>query len=165
MRPIMRWHVDQTSTKLRRVACRNTPVMMHLILLKHDVVHPTPYTWPLTASCWGPTLNRDSYSHTRLYKGDLASPLRYDSLSHTFLHTYLISHTDFIVRVLTCMQTPFVPAWDCITTAPEHCVITFSTIRSHRTYHLALEGGDRSLNCHSPTILHHNRFLLRDPPP
>jgi hypothetical protein len=76
--------------------------------------------------------------HVCLYKSDLASPSRYNSLSHTFLHTPLISHTDLIVRVLTCLQTPFVPSWDYIATAMEHRAVTVVTIHHHRTNHILL---------------------------
>ena len=78
-------------------------------------------------------ISRRQLFSQRLYKGDMASPQRYDSFSHTFLHIPLISHIDLRVRVLTCLEAPFVPPWDCISTAPEHFAATVATIRSHLT--------------------------------
>ena len=108
----------------------------------------------------------------RLYKGELASPSRYTTLFTTLLRLFsLSSNTDLIVRVLTCLQAPFVSLHKTFRRrtgsnyqSSGHSTQPLRLNRSHRTDHLTLEGGDRSLNRLGSTILHHNRFLLRASP-
>lgn len=94
---------DDTWTKCLPDQCTSPKRLrqqtIHPTILEHSPMQPASYTCPLTPSWWGATSHRNSYSHTHLYKSDLTSPSRYDSFSHTFLHTSLISHTDLIVRV------------------------------------------------------------------
>jgi len=130
---IQRWHVDQTSTRLRRIVWRSTPATMHLTPLEHAHLHQAPYTCPSTTSWWGIASHGDGYSHTRLY--DIASPQGMIHFSHTFRAFHLIFHTDLCFAVLTCLQTPFVPPRRLIATVPENFLPPLPPSISHRTYH------------------------------
>jgi len=88
-----------------------------------------------------------------LYKGELSSPSRYILTFHKTSYTlFLNSITDLIVRVLRCIQALFVAPRRFIADVPEvgtvtleHSLPPLPLNRSHRTYHLVLEGGDRLL--------------------
>lgn len=65
---------------------------------------------------------------------------------HNILYTLLLnSITDLSVEVLTCLRKPFVPPRKLITTVLKHFPPTLPLIHPHRTDHIALEEGDRSL--------------------
>jgi len=64
---------------------------------KHALVHQTSYKCLSTAFRRSVALHEDSCSYTRLYKGDLASPPRYDSLFPHF--SQFPSHSHFLHRL------------------------------------------------------------------
>jgi hypothetical protein len=129
-KPIQCWHVDETSTRPMRIAWRNTLTTVHPTLLECAPVHQTPYMCLSTTSWWGATSHEDGYSLTHLYKGDL-DPQGMIHFSHTFHTFHLISHTDFSVGVLMCLQTSFVPPRRLVAIVSEH----FSS--SDRSYSLS----------------------------
>jgi hypothetical protein len=102
----------------------------------------------------------------RLYKGDFASPSKLHITFHNTSYTLSFSSiTELSVGVLTCLQAPFVPPQKnhrhhtgIHYRSLEHSLPPLQLNRSHRTYHLALAGGEHSLNRYGPTILHRNRF-------
>lgn len=122
-----RWHLDDflimfwTGHKANPVMTRGLSVhrpKSHC--LRKTIVHlPHSDTPPSIRNCMCvpqrlpdevPHYTETVVSHARLYKGDFASPSRYDLLSHASLHTPLISYTDMIVGVLTCLHAPFTPS-------------------------------------------------------
>jgi Mg2+ and Co2+ transporter CorA len=122
---------------------RQQTISVHVTLPEHTSVQQTPYTCHLIVSQSRATYQESSYSHTRLYKSDLASPQGMIHFSHTFYALFMSSNTNLSVGVLTCLHTPFVPPWRLIATVPEHFLPPLPTSVPHQTDHLTLEGGDQ----------------------
>jgi hypothetical protein len=97
-----------TCTAIRLCAWRNTST---LCAPHHTRVGPTRgslYTCPLNNPNHMSRNPEVVILNARLYKGDLASPSRYDSL-FTTLSTFFLSYiTELSIGVLTCMHALFV---------------------------------------------------------
>lgn len=94
--PTMTRRLKVHLTKAHRLR-EDTNSDAYVTSLKHASTHQTLYTYSSTASWWCAASHGNDYSHTRLYKGNLTSPPRYDSLFPHFSHvpshfSYLLEH-------------------------------------------------------------------------
>lgn len=153
--------MDKSSIGLRRFAWKTTPTTVCLAPLERSLVHHAPHRCPSADPNKAPHQTESIIPHARQYKGDLASPLEYDSLSHTFLHTPLISYIDLMIGVLTCLKTPFVPLWDCFATTWSTVPLPLppSTLTGQIKFYLAISKIERKWSiCGSNNI---SIFLLK----
>lgn len=90
----------------------------------------TPHTCPPMGSWWCATSHGDGYSHTHLYKGDLASPSSYDSLFPHFSH--IPFHFPYWLERWNA-NAPFVPPRRLIATESEHFPPPLLPSVPHRT--------------------------------
>lgn len=81
-RPIPLWHVDQTSTRLRKMSAVSVHHLTRARFCASVAIHMSfNFLLIMCRILW------KSYSHSHHYKGDLDSPSKYDSPFAHVLHT------------------------------------------------------------------------------
>jgi hypothetical protein len=163
---------DYTCTIIRRLKASHPKEHANMpgprVALKHTSLLGSRYTCPsllliIRRITWRRLCHERAYIRVNLLHRQGTQ-----HFSQHFLHFLsLISQTDLSVGVLTCLQAPFVPPQKMHRRrtrssyrSSEHSLQLLRLNYSYWTDHLALEGGDRSLNHHGPTIHHCNRFQL-----